>query len=124
MWTVCVLCGTESISAISKMVGKLSGTHYGLSYLGVYGQGYTMPVVDVHCQFKQSLAMGDSGIIEVCYVPCEAAKVMFDYHIYRASDNVLVATGSSVQVFLDQNNELVLVNPAFYQEWKKEWNVM
>lgn len=100
------------------------GIRFGLSYSQVYSKGYTMPVVDLTCQFKQSLAMGDSAVVEVFYLPCEAAKVKFEYHIYRESDHVVVATGTSVQVFLDSNNELVLVNPDFYVEWKKRWNLI
>jgi len=100
------------------------GHQYGISYLDIFNQGYTLPVVEVACQYKQSLTMGDTGIIEVCYVPTESAKVCFEYRIFRDSDHALVATGSSVQVFLDQNNELVLLNPPFYLEWKKRWKVL
>ena len=44
--------------------------------------------------------------------------------IYRASDQYIVATGTTTQVFLNTNRELELVNPAFYIEWKKKWNII
>ena len=35
----------------------------------------------------------------------------------------LIATGHSVQVFMDKNYKLVLYSPKFYEEWQKRWNV-
>ena len=32
----------------------------------------------------------------------------------------LVCSGETVQVFLDQNDQLCLYNPPFFQEWKKK----
>jgi acyl-CoA thioester hydrolase len=32
-----------------------------------------------------------------------------------------MATGRSVQVFMNLNYELVLLNPPFYEEWKKKY---
>jgi acyl-CoA thioester hydrolase len=60
--------------------------------------------------------MGDIG--------SDAAKILFEYTIYRASDQNIVATGTTTQVFLNTNRELELVNPAFYIEWKKKWNII
>lgn len=54
----------------------------------------------------------------------DAAKILFEYTIYRASDQNIVATGTTTQVFLNTNRELELVNPAFYIEWKKKWNII
>jgi acyl-CoA thioester hydrolase len=36
----------------------------------------------------------------------------------------LLASGRSVQVFMDMNYQLVWVNPDFYQEWKRMWNLL
>ena len=63
-------------------------------------------------------------IIETRYISCEAAKIKFEYVLYRATDNNIVATGSTTQVFLNTNRELELATPAFYQEWKKKWNIL
>lgn len=34
-----------------------------------------------------------------------------------------MATGHSVQVFLDKKYQLVWINPDFYQQWKEKWKV-
>ena len=89
------------------------GKQYGLDYMSIYREGYMVPIVDLTCQFKQSL-----------YIACEAAKIKFEYVIYRATDQSIVATGSTIQVFLNLNKELELMNPPFYLEWKKKWNIL
>lgn len=100
------------------------GKHYGLGYMDIYAEGYMVPIVDLTCQFKQSLSFGEEAIIETRFIACEAAKITFEYTIYRATDNAVVATGSTTQVFLNLNKELELLNPPFYQEWKKKWNIL
>lgn len=100
------------------------GKQYGLDYMSIYREGYMVPIVDLTCQFKQSLSFGEEAIIETRYIACDAAKIHFEYVIYRATDQSVVATGSTIQVFLNLNKELELVNPPFYTEWKKKWNIL
>lgn len=100
------------------------GKHYNLGYMDIYAQGYMVPIVDLTCQFKQSLSFGEEAIIETRYIQSEAAKIIFEYTIYRAIDHKIVATGSTIQVFLNLNKELELVNPQFYMEWKKRWGIV
>lgn len=99
------------------------GNHYdGLKYIDFYNNGYMVPMVEVTCQYKQPLTFGEDAIIETRYIKSPAAKIMFDYTIYRASDNTVAATGSSVQVFINsQTRELELNNPQFYLDWKQRW---
>lgn len=100
------------------------GENYGLDYMSIYQKGYMVPIVDLTCQFKQSLSFGEEAIIETRYIACEAAKIQFEYTIYRATDMNVVATGSTIQVFVNLNKELELINPPFYLEWKKQWNIL
>lgn len=100
------------------------GRHYGLDYMSIYREGYMVPIVDLTCQFKHSLSFGEEAIVETRFINNDAAKIIFEYTIYRASDQTIVATGSTVQVFLNTNKELELVNPNFYIEWKKKWNIL
>lgn len=100
------------------------GKSYGLDYMSIYGKGYMVPIVDLTCQFKQSLSFGEEAIVETRYIACEAAKIQFEYTIYRLTDKSVVATGSTIQVFVNLNKELELTNPLFYLEWKKQWNIL
>ena len=97
------------------------GNMHGLGYLDVYKQGFVIPIVSVHCDFKRSLRYGDRVIVETIYIPCEAAKMKFNYSLTNAATGEIVATGYSVQVFLDKKDSILqLANPPFFEEWKKK----
>jgi acyl-CoA thioester hydrolase len=97
------------------------GNMHGLGYLDVYKKGFVIPVVSVHCEYKRSLRYGDSIIVETTYMPTEAAKLKFNYRIFNAATNEVVATGYSVQVFLTKEDSVMqLINPPFFETWKKE----
>lgn len=95
------------------------GRRYGLSYLDVKANGYTIPIVKISCEYKNSLRYGDKATIKTTYIPCDAAKIIFVSHIYNQS-NQLVAQGETVQVFVDDNDELALQCPPFFEQWKSE----
>jgi len=101
------------------------GSRYKIGYLDFYNHGYIVPVVSVQCDYKRSLRYGEKVIIETQYEPCEAAKLKFKYRLYNADNGQLVATGTSVQVFLDRDKHLLqLTNPLFFEEWKSKWNII
>ena len=100
------------------------GKEHGLSYLDVYKQGYVIHVVHVECNYKKSLRYGDTLIVETKFIPSEAAKMKFTFRLFKADTGELVATGSSLQVFLDKNESVLqLSNPPFFQAWKERVGV-
>jgi len=97
------------------------GNEYGIGYLDFYRQGIVVPVVKIDCDYKKSLRYGERVIVETRYIPCEAAKLKFEYTLYNSESKQLVATGSSVQVFLDlKTSALQLTNPLFFEDWKNK----
>jgi len=95
------------------------GNEHGIGYLDFYKKGFVIPVVSVQCDFKRSLKYGERVIVESIFIPCAAAKIKFEYKLYNAATKQVVATGSSVQVFLDkETSTLQLVNPSFFEDWK------
>lgn len=97
------------------------GEKFGLQYLKIFDNGFSAPVVDMKLQFKQSISVGDSIIVETIYKPTKAAKIIFDYNIYKKSDNSLVLTAQTTQVFMDLDGNLQLSNPDFYEDWKNNF---
>lgn len=93
----------------------------GIGYADIAASGYLAPVVDARLQFKSPLRVNDVALVETRYIDSEAAKICFEYTIRRASDGEVVATGSTMQVFVDHNYELILLQPDFYAEWRKKW---
>ena len=96
------------------------GEKYGLRYLDIFEEGYTVPVVNIQCDYKRSLRYGDRVVVETKYVDDMAAKIKFEYILTNPATGEIVTKGSSVQVFLDkETSSLQLISPAFFSEWKK-----
>lgn len=97
------------------------GRQYGIDYLTIFGHGYYAPLVDINFSYKCPIIYGMEPEITITYTPTDAAKIVFDYEIHDRKDGSLLATGHSVQVFLDLQYQLVWTNPPFYEEWKEKW---
>lgn len=102
------------------------GKKYDLGYLKIFGEGFYAPLVKLDFNYKKPLVYGSRMVVEIKYIPTEAAKICFEYNIYsgEGEERALMATGNSVQVFLDKDYQLVWNNPSFYEEWKKRWKVL
>lgn len=96
------------------------GRKFGISYMTIKDSGYMAPVVKITCDYKKPLQYDDQVLVETRFIDSDAAKITYAFRIFRASDNELVATGESVQVFLDMDRELVLTIPPFFEAWKKK----
>jgi len=94
------------------------GKKYGIDYLTIVDNGYYVPIVDIHVEYKNMIKYGDECTIEITFKNCESAKMKFEYEIFNKKTGILVAKGSSVQVFIDRNYELVLSSPQFFIDWK------
>ena len=95
------------------------GNLHDLGYLEVYKLGFVIPVISVQCDFKRSLRYGNKVIVETRFIPTDAAKLKFTYRLFNAASGELVATGSSVQVFLSKEDSVLqLSNPPFFEDWK------
>ena len=99
------------------------GEKYDLRYMGFFEHGCYAPLVELTFHYKKPITYGMHPRIDIIYRPTEAAKIVFDYEIYDTEDDSLIATGHSVQVFMDTNYNLLWENPPFYQEWKNYWHV-
>lgn len=100
------------------------GNLHGINYMDFYNKGVLIPLVKITCDYKKPLKYGDSAVIETRFVNCDAAKLRYDYTIFRNDSDEVVATGSSIQVFLNLDMELLLDFPPFYLEWKRKHNLL
>lgn len=100
------------------------GEKYGLGYLTIFSKGYYAPLVELSFKYKSPIVYGMKPVIQITYIPTESAKIVFEYEIIDEGKNVVLATGRSVQVFMDKQYQLVWETPAFYREWKIKWEVL
>ncbi len=97
------------------------GNEYGINYLDFYRENVLIPLVKVNCDFKKTLVYGDEVVIETRFVNSEAAKLQYEYTLFNHKTGEVVATGSSMQVFLNPEKELLLEFPPFFLNWKKKY---
>lgn len=100
------------------------GEEYALRYLDLYKEGCIAPIVHLEVDFKRPLTYGETATVETTYIDTEAAKMVFNYKVFRTSTMELVATGSSTQVFLDLDRRLQVVFPPFFLAWKKKYGIL
>jgi acyl-CoA thioester hydrolase len=99
------------------------GREFGLGYYDVSEQGFLIPIVKLDMDFKLQVKYGEEIIIETTFVNNEAAKIMLAYTIYRSSDDAIVLTANSMQVFINEKGMLELINPDFFLSWKKRMGI-
>lgn len=97
------------------------GRQYELGYLDIHKQQFVVPLVNINVDFKKTVKYGDTIIIETTFIDSPAAKIIFNYKLFRSSDTALVATGESTQIFMDLKQELFITMPPFFMEWKKKY---
>ena len=96
------------------------GEKYGISYLDVYSHGLVTPIVKNNLNHKRTLKFGDVAIVKTKYINTPAAKLIYEYQIFRKSDMKMVLEAKTVQVFTDVNENLMLNIPDWVAVWKKE----
>lgn len=99
------------------------GLKYGLSYLEVASRGLLIPIVDMQLSYKRSAKYGEKLIVETKFINSAAAKIIFEYTIYRELDMEVLVKARTVQVFTDEKGQLILTSPPFYLDWKKSLSI-
>jgi acyl-CoA thioester hydrolase len=100
------------------------GRLYGLSYQLYRENGCPAPLVVLNVKYHKPLLYGQRARVDITFRNTPAAKIVFDYAIHLTDDDSLIATGRSVQVFVDRNHNLIITNPPFYEEWKTKYNLL
>jgi len=72
----------------------------GCTYRDMEVDGFSLPVTEAHCEYKQSAKYDDEVEIRTDGSLMSAVRVQFTYEVVRTSDNVLLATGHTVHAVL------------------------
>jgi acyl-CoA thioester hydrolase len=99
------------------------GLKYGLSYIEVVSQDFLIPIVDMNLSYKRSARYGERLIVETEFINSDAAKIIFEYTIYREVDMEVLVKAKTIQVFTDMKGQLILTNPPFFIDWKKSLSI-
>ena len=97
---------------------------YEFSYLDVVGEGLRTPIVKMNVNYKKSLHYDEPAYIETTFNDSRAARLEYEYRIYKYDGNELMTTGSTMQVFVNKRGELILSSPKSLLDWKKKWGII
>jgi acyl-CoA thioester hydrolase len=75
--------------------------HTGWTYKEMERNGFSLPVVQAHCEYKQPARYDDMIEIRTMGLVLSPVRVRFEYEITRAADRVLLASGHTVHASLD-----------------------
>jgi len=73
----------------------------GFTYKDMEADGYVLPVVESHCEYRQPARYDDEIDIEVEGIQLSPVRVKFVYRVTRAADGALLAVGHTVHASLD-----------------------
>lgn len=98
------------------------GRHYpGIGYADMQRAGIYAPVYELRAKYYAPLFINERVEIHTHYVHKLGARLDYFYRIYRESDHILCAEGSTTQLFIDLQGELMTELPSYYQEWQKKY---
>ena len=98
------------------------GRHYpGIGYADMQRAGIYAPIYEVHAKYIGPLEINDVAVITTHYIYKPGARLDFNYEIRRERDNTLCAEGSTTQLFIDRDGELMLDKPDYYEAWQKRY---
>lgn len=95
------------------------GKKYHLEYMFIFDSGYYAPIYDMHVRYAQSATIDDILLVTITYKPSQGAKLCFDYEIRKESDNALVLSASTIQLFTTREGEFEPAEPDFFKAWKE-----
>ena len=77
--------------------------HGGWSYRSMEADGYALPVIEAHCEYRQSARYDDEVEVRTTAAILSPVRVEFQYEVVRTEDGVLLARGRTVHATLDRS---------------------
>ena len=84
-------------------------------------EGIYAPVYDLRVRYYAPLLLNDGVEIHTRYVYKPGARLDYMYQVFRASDHTLCAEGTTVQLFIDAQGELMVEKPAYFEAWQVKY---
>jgi acyl-CoA thioester hydrolase len=73
----------------------------GWSYRELEGEGFSLPVVEAHCEYRQPARYDDAVEIRTSGRLLSPVRVRFDYEVVRSDGEAVLASGHTVHASLD-----------------------
>ena len=66
---------------------------FGYPYLEMEKMGIALPLLELHCQFRQASTYADQLTVRTCISHLSAAKIRFSYEVYKEGIEKPICTG-------------------------------
>lgn len=74
----------------------------GWTYRSMEDEGYGLPVIEAHCDYKSSARYDDEIAITATARLVSAVRLAFDYTVSRPADGTLIASGHTIHAAVDR----------------------
>ncbi len=96
------------------------GRQYGLGYMDFYHQGVMAPIKQMHLDYQLPLRFEEEFTIEALLHWSDATRLNHEF-VLRNSAEQVVTTGYTIQLLTDPQQRVLLVPPAFYEDFRQRW---
>lgn len=96
------------------------GDKYDLSYISMKREKFLAPIVQMHIDYHSPLRYDDEFSISARLVWSDAVKLNFEY-IIEKSNGMIAATGYTVQLLTDFEQNILLARPEFVENLCSRW---
>jgi acyl-CoA thioester hydrolase len=98
----------------------LLGEKLGIGYMDFYAQGIISPIKQMHVDYQRPLRFGETFTIEAVLHWSDAARLNHEF-ILRNAAGEITTTGYTVQLMMDQEDNVLMVSPPFYEGFRQRW---
>ncbi len=77
--------------------------------------GILFPITEVQCKYRQSAYFDEMIRVEATLVDFSRAKLCFSYRVVRETDNVLLAEGTTQNVFTDEKGRIIRLPQLYFE---------
>jgi acyl-CoA thioester hydrolase len=79
----------------------------GWSYREMEAEGLGLPVIQAHCEYRQSAKYDDEIEVRTRATKVSAVRIQFDYEVVRGADGAVIAVGHTVHATIDRQGRPV-----------------
>ena len=76
--------------------------------------GILFPITEVQCKYRQSAYFDEMIRVEARLVDFSRAKLCFSYRVVRETDNILLAEGTTQNVFTDDKGRVIRLPQLYF----------
>jgi len=77
------------------------------------------PITDVDCKYRASAKFDDYILIEAVLAEASKVKMVFTYRVIKEADGTLLATGSTQNVFTNNQGKIIRLPDKYFKKLQK-----